>query len=52
MCNCITIHGVWMYERKAVASMIELVRAGSIDLGHYDVATFASTTVIELVHTP
>ncbi len=41
MRNCISIHGQWMYEPKAVLGMIALVRAGLLDLGQFDVTEFA-----------
>ncbi len=41
MRNNITIRGQWMYPRAAVARMIGMVRAGLVDLRHYDVTEFA-----------
>ena len=40
MRNNITIRGQWMYPRAAAVRMIGMVRAGLIDLGHYEVAEF------------
>ncbi|KLU26503.1 alcohol dehydrogenase [Caballeronia mineralivorans PML1(12)] len=40
MRNDITVRGKWMYPREAVTRMTGLIRAGLLDLGHFDVTTF------------
>jgi alcohol dehydrogenase len=40
MHNDITLRGKWMYEREAIPRMIQMVRAGLIDLGQFDVTEF------------
>ena len=40
MRNCITIHGQWMYPPHAATLMVGLVRAGLIDLDHFEIAAF------------
>jgi alcohol dehydrogenase len=37
----ITMRGVWMYPPEAVPRMVQMVRAGSIDLHRFDLAEFA-----------
>jgi alcohol dehydrogenase len=37
----VTLRGQWMYGREAVVRMIGLIRAGLIDLAHYDLTEFA-----------
>jgi len=41
MRNDITVRGKWMYLREAVTNVIGLIRAGLLDLGHFDVTPFA-----------
>ena len=41
MHNNVTLRGQWMYGREAVVRMIGLIRAGLIDLAHYDLTEFA-----------
>jgi len=41
MRNDIVVRGKWMYPREAVTRMTGLIRAGLLDLGHFDVTTFA-----------
>ncbi len=41
MRNCITIHGQWMYPPEATIRLAGLIRSGLLDLGHFDVTTFA-----------
>lgn len=41
MRNDITVRGKWMYSPEAVTRMTGLIRAGLLDLGHFDVTTFA-----------
>jgi len=36
----ITLKGQWMYDRQAVPPMVQMVRAGLIDLGHFDLTEF------------
>ena len=40
MRDCITIHGQWMYPPHAATLMVGLVRAGLIDLDHFEIAAF------------
>jgi alcohol dehydrogenase len=40
MRNDITIRGKWMYSREAVTRMAGLIRAGLLDLGHFDIKSF------------
>ena len=40
MRNDITVRGKWMYPPEAVTRMTGLIRAGLLDLGHFDVTTF------------
>lgn len=37
----ITLRGVWMYPPQAVPRMVQMVRAGLIDLGQFELAEFA-----------
>ena len=41
MRNDITVRGKWMYPREAVTQMVRLVRAGLIDLHHFELSEFA-----------
>jgi alcohol dehydrogenase len=41
MRNDITLRGKWMYPTQAVTLMTGLIRGGLLDLGHFDVTTFA-----------
>lgn len=41
MRNDIVVRGKWMYPPEAVTRMTGLIRAGLLDLGHFDVTTFA-----------
>jgi len=41
MRNDITVRGKWMYSPEAVTRMTGLIRAGLLDLGHFDVTTFS-----------
>lgn len=41
MRNDITLRGKWMYPTEAVTLMAGLVHGGLLDLGHFDVTTFA-----------
>ncbi|WP_162286946.1 zinc-binding dehydrogenase [Pantoea stewartii] len=41
MRNLITIKGQWMYEPSAVNTLTGLIRAGLLDLSHYDVTEFS-----------
>jgi alcohol dehydrogenase len=40
MHNNTTLRGQWMYEPEAVPPMVQMVRAGLIDLGHFDLTEF------------
>lgn len=40
MRNDITVRGKWMYPTEAVSLMSGLIRAGLLDLGHFNVRTF------------
>ena len=37
----ITLRGVWMYPPEAIPRMVQMIRAGLIDLDQYEVAEFA-----------
>jgi alcohol dehydrogenase len=39
--NGTTLRGAWMYPREAVPRMVRMVRAGLIDLAHYQMTEFA-----------
>jgi alcohol dehydrogenase len=41
MHNNITVKGQWMYERAAPARLIQLIRAGLLDLAPYEMTEFA-----------
>jgi len=49
MRNCVTIQGQWMYPPKANARLIGLVRSGLLDLGQFDITTFALDAANEAV---
>jgi alcohol dehydrogenase len=49
MRNCVSIHGQWMYPREAVTGMVGLIRAGLLNLQHYDVTTFRLDRIHEAV---
>ncbi|MFM0566062.1 zinc-binding dehydrogenase [Paraburkholderia sediminicola] len=49
MRNDITVRGKWMYPPEAVTRMTGLIRAGLLDLGHFDVTTFALDDANEAV---
>lgn len=49
MRNDITLRGKWMYPKEAVTLMTGLIRAGLLDLGHFDVTTFALDNANEAV---
>ena len=49
MHNDITLRGKWMYEREAIPRMIQMVRAGLIDLGQFDMTEFALDDANEAV---
>ena len=40
MRNEITLRGAWMYAREAVPQMVQMVRAGLIDLAQFDLTEF------------
>ncbi|HEY3794201.1 MAG TPA: zinc-binding alcohol dehydrogenase family protein [Bradyrhizobium sp.] len=40
MRNCITIHGQWMYPPQATTLMVGLIRAGLVDLNHFQITAF------------
>ena len=41
MHNDITVRGKWMYERAAIPRMVQMVRAGLVDLGQFEMTEFA-----------
>jgi len=41
MRNCITLRGQWMYPPHATLLMVGLIRAGLVDLGQFEVTSFA-----------
>jgi alcohol dehydrogenase len=49
MHNDITVRGKWMYEREAIPRMIQMVRAGLINLGQFDMTEFALDDANEAV---
>jgi len=49
MHNNVTVRGQWMYPRDAVPRMIRMVRAGLIDLQHYDLTEFGLCDVNDAV---
>lgn len=49
MRNSITLRGQWMYPREAAARMVGMIRAGLIDLRHYDAAAFPLERVNDAV---
>jgi alcohol dehydrogenase len=40
MHNDITLRGKWMYEREAIPRMVQMVRAGLVDLTQFDLTEF------------
>ena len=40
MRNSVTVRGQWMFPREAVPGLISLVRAGLLELEHFEVETF------------
>jgi alcohol dehydrogenase len=40
MRNCITIRGQWMYPPQATTLMVGLIRAGLVDLNHFQITSF------------
>ncbi|WP_315738245.1 MULTISPECIES: zinc-binding alcohol dehydrogenase family protein [unclassified Bradyrhizobium] len=40
MRECVTIHGVWMYPPSATVRMVELIRAGLLDLAQFEPTCF------------
>lgn len=49
MRNDITLRGKWMYPTQAVTLMTGLIRGGLLQLGHFDVTTFALDDANEAV---
>jgi len=49
MHNETTIRGVWMYPKQAIPRMIQMVRAGLIDLAQFEVAEFGLDEANEAV---
>jgi alcohol dehydrogenase len=49
MHNETTIRGVWMYRKEAIPRMIQMVRAGLIDLAQFEVAEFGLDEANEAV---
>ncbi|KQR81791.1 alcohol dehydrogenase [Burkholderia sp. Leaf177] len=49
MRNDITVRGKWMYSPEAVTRMTGLIRAGLLDLGHFDVSAFSLADANEAV---
>ena len=49
MRNDITVRGKWMYPPEAVTRMVGLIRAGLLDLAHFDVTLFALDDANEAV---
>jgi alcohol dehydrogenase len=40
MRNCVTIHGVWMHPPDATIRLIGLIRAGLLQLSHFEATSF------------
>jgi alcohol dehydrogenase len=40
MRNCVTIAGQWMYAPDAALRLAAMIRAGALDLGHFEVTAF------------
>jgi alcohol dehydrogenase len=49
MRNDITVRGKWMSPPEAATRMMRLIRAGLLDLGQFDVTTFALDRANEAV---
>ncbi|PYE16159.1 hypothetical protein C7410_1306 [Paraburkholderia silvatlantica] len=49
MHNETTVRGVWMYSRDAIPRMVQMVRAGLIDLGQFELAEFGLDSTNEAV---
>jgi alcohol dehydrogenase len=49
MHNETTVRGVWMYRREAIPRMVQMVRAGLIDLAQFELTEFALDDVNEAV---
>jgi alcohol dehydrogenase len=49
MHNEVTLRGVWMYRRDAIPRMVQIVRAGLIDLGQFELSEFALDKANEAV---
>lgn len=49
MHNDITVRGKWMYERDAVPRMIQMVRAGLIDLRQFEMTEFPLASANEAI---
>jgi alcohol dehydrogenase len=49
MHNETTVRGVWMYRREAIPRMIQMVRAGLIDLAQFEMTEFALDDVNDAV---
>jgi alcohol dehydrogenase len=49
MRNCITLRGQWMYPPHAATLMAGMIRAGLVDLGHFEVVSFGLDRANEAV---
>ena len=49
MRNCITLRGQWMYPPHAATLMAGLIRAGLVDLDHFEIAAFGLDRANEAV---
>ena len=49
MHNETTVRGVWMYRREAIPRMVQMVRAGLIDLAQYEMTEFGLDDANEAV---
>lgn len=49
MHNETTVRGVWMYGKEAIPRIVEIVRAGLIDLGQFEVTEFGLAEANEAV---
>ena len=45
----VTVRGKWMYERDTIPRMIQMIRAGLMDLGQFDMTEFALDDANEAV---
>lgn len=49
MRRCVTLHGQWIYPQSAVARLVELARAGLLDLDRRELERFPLSAANEAV---